>query len=329
MLVALVAFLAYTGIRFGFQFLVRRIAGLIFVLLGVTFVTFIMGYFAPGDAAIGQLGVHYTPQAAAQLRHFYGLDLPWYQQYGNFLNHLLRLDLGTSFISRDQTVWEILQRGVPISCEVGISALILTLLIGIPLGMIAAVKQNTHTDTVIQSIALTLYALPSFVIIAFFDILMIKMEELNIPHLPVAGWDLTQPQTLVAPIVIDALIGFAYFTRLTRTSMLEVMREDYIRAARAKGVNDRLVITRHVFRNAVLPLITAIGPSIAFLVNGAFLIELFFNIPGIGFQTVSSIEARDWPVLQGTVIILAAAVVLMNLVTDMFYGFADPRIKVV
>lgn len=328
-LVVLVAFLAYTGLRFGFQFLVRRIAGLIFVLVGVTFVTFIMGYFAPGDAAVGQLGIHYTPQAAATLRHFYGLDLPWYEQYGGFLNNLIHLNLGTSFINRDQTVWEILQRGVPVSMTLGLTSLALTLLIGVPLGVVAAVRANSHTDTLIQSVSLVLYALPSFVIIVFFDILMIKMQNLDLPHLPVAGWDLSQPQTLIAPIAIDALIGFAYFTRLTRTSMLEVMREDYIRAARAKGVSERNVIYKHVFRNAVLPLITAIGPSIAFLVNGAFLVELFFNIPGIGFQTVQSIESRDWPVLQGTVIILAVAVVLMNLVTDMFYGFADPRIRVI
>jgi ABC-type dipeptide/oligopeptide/nickel transport system permease component len=324
----IVAFLAYTGLRLGVRFLVKRVAGLILVLLGVTFITFIMGYFAPGNAVIGQLGIHYTPQAAATLLHYYGLDKPWYQQYLDFLNRLIHLNLGSSYIDRSQTVWDILKRGVPISMELGITSLVLTLVVGVPLGIAAAVHANSWTDTVIQSVALALYAIPSFVLIAFFAVAMIRLDQAGIPHLPVSGWNFPDPTTVAAPILITAAVGFAYYTRLTRTSMLETLRQDYVRTARAKGLRERTVITRHAFRNALIPLVTVLGPSLAYIVNGLFIVEFLFNIPGIGFETIQSIEQRDWPVLQGTVIILAIAVALMNLMTDVLYGILDPRIKV-
>jgi ABC-type dipeptide/oligopeptide/nickel transport system permease component len=327
-LVLIVAFLAYIAIRISFRFLVRRVAGLIFVLIGVTFITFLMGYFAPGDAVVGQLGIHYNPKTAAQLRAYYGLNLPWWEQYRNFLVRLLHLDLGISYLDRSQSVWDILSRGVPVSAQLGLSSLVLTVLIGVPLGLIAAVRANRATDTVIQSVALSLYAVPTFVLIAFFDVAMIKLNDNNLPHLPVAGWDWGDISTVVAPILITAAVAFAYYTRLTRTSMLEVLRQDYVRTARAKGLNERVVILRHAFRNALIPLVTVLGPSVAFIVNGLFITEYLFNIPGIGFQTIQSIEGRDWPVLQGTVVILAVAVALMNLVTDVVYGIIDPRIKV-
>ena len=327
-LVAIVGFLAYTTFRIGFRFLIRRLAGLIFILLGVTFITFILGFFAPGDAVVGQLGVHYTPLAAAQLRHFYGLDLPWYQQYGNFLGRLLHFDLGISYINRDQTVWEILQRGVPVSMQLGSLAIGLSVLVGVPLGITAAVKANTAADTTIQSVALALFAVPSFVLIAFFAVAMIKLNDNNLPHLPVAGWDWANPITVVAPILVVAAGSFAIFTRLTRASVMETLRQDYVRTARAKGLDERTVIFRHAFRNALIPLITVLGPALASTVNGLFVVELLFNIPGIANQTVTSITQRDFPVLQGTVIVLAVAVALMNLAADVLYGLADPRIKV-
>lgn len=327
-LAVVVLFLGFTGYRLGIRFLVKRVAGLIFVLFGVTFITFIMGYWAPGNAVIGQLGVHYTPQAAATLMHYYGLDKPWYQQYGDFLSRLIHLNLGNSYIYRDQTVWSILQRGVPISMELGVTALIITVIVGVPLGILAAVRANKATDTTIQTIALGLYAIPSFVLIAFFAVAMVKLAEAGDPHLPVSGWDFPNPVSIAAPILITAAVGFAYYTRLTRTSMMETLRQDYVRTARAKGLRERTVIVRHAFRNALIPLITVLGPSVAYIVNGLFIVEFLFNIPGIGFETIQAIEQRDWPVLQGTVIILAIAVALMNLMTDVVYGIVDPRIKV-
>ena len=328
-LVVIAGFLAYTGVRIGVRFLVRRIAGLFFVLFGVTFITFIMGYFAPGSAVTQQLGVHINqPGAKKNLLHFYHLDLPWYKQYLYFIEQLLHGSLGDSFINRGESVLSILMRGVPVSAQLGLSALFVTLVIGIPLGMLAAVRANKATDTVIQSVALTLYALPSFVLIAFFQVAMIQLYNHGLPNLPTSGWNFPNLATITAPILIVAAVGFAYYTRLTRTSMLEVLRQDYVRTARAKGLNERTVILKHAFRNALIPLVTVLGPSIAYIVNGLFVVENLFNIPGIGNETVYSIEARDWPVLQGTVILLAVTVVLLNLATDVMYGMLDPRIKV-
>lgn len=324
-ILVVVASLGLASQRLGLRFLVRRLVGLVFVVLGVTFITFIMGYFAPGNAAYTQLGQHYTKEAYAQLTRFYGLDLPWYQQYGNFLGRLLHFDLGYSYINDADTVWTILQRYVPASAQLGVGGVVLAVLVGVPTGVIAAVRARTRVDSTLQGIALVLYALPSFVIIPIYDLAMVWLHTQGLPSLAVSGWG--TPDTMIAPIVIFGASIFAYYVRLTRSSMLEVLRQDYVRTARAKGLDERYVIWRHAFRNALIPLLTAIGPALAFAVVGVFVVEVLFNIPGIGTETVSAITQRDFPVVQGTVILLAVAIVLMNLLTDVAYGFADPRIK--
>lgn len=321
-----VAFLAFTGFRVGPRFLVRRLAGLLFVILGVSFITFVLGYFAPGDAVVNQLGVHYTPQNARALRHLYGLDLPWYNQYGNFLNRLVHFNLGISWEDRSQTVWSILSRYVPVSVTLGLSSLALSMVLGIPLGMLASVRANTRYDTFTQIFALVFFALPNFVIIPFYALAMIWLANQGLPHLQVSGWGTWD--TMLAPIVITGVNSFAAYLRFTRTSMIEVLRQDYVRTARAKGLPERLVLWRHAFRNASLPLITVTGPAIGFVVTGLFITENFFNIPGIGQEAINAIIARDFPVVQGTTILLAVTVALMNLATDVVYGLVDPRIRV-
>ena len=324
--VLIVGFLVYTGFRIGPRFLIRRIAGLVFVLFGVSFVTFILGYFAPGDAVVNQLGVKYTPQNAKALRHLYGLDLPWYQQYGNYLNHLLHFNLGISWSGSNISVWSIISQFVPVSATLGLSSLALAIILGIPLGMLAAVRANTRYDTVIQTISLVFFALPSFVIIPFYALAMIWLNNQGLPHLQVSGWGTWD--TMIAPIAITAINSFASYLRFTRTSVIEVLRQDYVRTARAKGVSERLVLWRHVFKNALLPLITITGPAIGFVVTGLFITENLFNIPGIGQESINAIVSRDFPVVQGVTILLAVTVALMNLVTDVVYGMVDPRIKV-
>jgi ABC-type dipeptide/oligopeptide/nickel transport system permease component len=321
----LLAFLVFTTIRLGPRFIIRRLAGLIFVLIGVTFITFMLGYFAPGSAIYQQLGHGATQAQINALRAQYGLDLPWYQQYGNFLVRLLHLNLGYSFIRVDMSVWSILQTYVPNSVVLGVGGTVLALFVGIPLGLLAAVRANSRVDGALQTIALILYAVPTFVIIPFYALAMVFLYQHGLPSLPVAGWG--SIQTEVAPITIFALTIFAYYLRLTRASMLEVLGQDFVRTARAKGIRERVVVWRHAFRNAMIPLLTAIGPALAFAVVGVFIIEDLFNIPGIGDQTISSITGRDYPVVQATVILLALAVVFMNLITDIAYGYADPRIK--
>jgi ABC-type dipeptide/oligopeptide/nickel transport system permease component len=324
--VIVLAFLVFTGIRLGAQFLMRRLAGVLFVILGVTFITFILGYFAPGDAVMAQLGQHYSPQNAKALRHLYGLDLPWYQQYGNYMFRLLHFNLGDSWVDRTQSVWDILRLYVPVSATLGLSSLALAVLLGVPLGMLAAVRSNTRYDTVIQTLALALFAVPTFVIIPFFQLAMVWLSNNGLPHLQVSGWGTWD--TMLAPIIITGVTSFAFYLRFTRTSMIEVLRQDYVRTARAKGLNERLVLWRHAFRNAVLPLITILGPAIGFVVTGLFITEQLFNIPGIGSQALSAIQARDFPVVQGVAILLAVSVTIMNLVADVVYGLVDPRIKV-
>jgi ABC-type dipeptide/oligopeptide/nickel transport system permease component len=152
------------------------------------------------------------------------------------------------------------------------------------------------------------------------------LSKNGLPYLPVSGWG--TPVQIIAPVVILALIGMGFFSRLTRTTMLEVLGQDYVRTARAKGLRERVVVYRHAFRNTLVPLVTALGPAIAFVVGGAFFTEALFNIPGIGFMAVNAISSKDMPVVQGTVIIVAAAVAIMNLVVDVAYGILDPRIKV-
>jgi len=325
------------------QFLIKRFIGLIFVVIGVTFITFIMGYFAPGDPIRTLLGEHFDPNVYAALRHSYGLDLPWYQQYFNFLIGLLHFDFGTSFHYQGRAVWDILSTGLPFSLELGFWALILTFLIGIPTGIVSALKANTWIDTTNMTVALTLYSLPTFVIAVFAQVIIVQLHQHFCPqpnnpnsfclYWPVAGWGVpwqytwTDLQFKIAPILVFTAASFAYITRLARNQMLEVLRQDYVRTARAKGLREQVVVYRHALRNAMIPLVTVFGLSLGFLVAGVFFIEDIFNIPGIGQTALTAISDRDYPVIQATVVLLAVGVVVGNLISDLLYSVVDPRIK--
>jgi ABC-type dipeptide/oligopeptide/nickel transport system permease component len=324
-LALIVGVCAYAGIRVGPRFLIRRLAGVIFVLFGVTFITFILGYFAPGNAILSQVGGKAPPYVIHHLEVEYGFTLPWYQQYANFVNGLIHFNLGYSYIERSQSVSDILSRYVPTSAQLGVTATVLAILLGVPLGLYAAVRSNTTYDTSVQTVSLVFYALPTFVLIPLYQLLMITLHTDNLPSFAVTGWNTWD--AMVGPILIFGAGIFAFFLRITRASMLEVLRQDYVRTARAKGLRESRVIWRHAFRNALINLLTAIGPALAFAVTGVFVVELLFNIPGIGVQTLASINQRDYPVVQGTVILLAVAIAFANLVTDIAYGLVDPRIK--
>lgn len=315
------------------QFLVKRFIGLVFVVIAVTFITFIMGYFAPGDPIRGLLGNHFNEATYLRLKHIYGLDLPWYQQYFNFLTNLARFNLGLSFIQQNRPVWNILKDGVPISAELAFWALLLQITVGIPVGIISALKSNSWVDTGSMGTMLVLYAIPQFVLAVFVQVFIVWIDQRTGAQWPVSNWGTpwqytwTDIQFKLAPILVFAATGTAVIARLARTSMMEVLRQDYVRTARAKGLKERVVIYRHALRNAMIPLITVIGLSIGLIVTGAFFIEQIFNIPGIGSITITSIGDRDYPVIQATVILLAIAVVLGNLLSDILYAVADPRIK--
>ncbi len=317
------------------QYLIKRFIGLIFVIIGVTFITFTIGYFAPGDPVRAMLGSHFDPLFYAQLKHAYGLDQPFWVQYWNFLRGLFRFDFGLSYQYVNRPVWDILATGVPISAELGLWALILGMLIGIPTGILSALKANTWIDTTNMAIVLIMYALPVFVFAVFFQVIVVAIDTHTGAGWPVANWgnpwqyDWADLQFKIGPIMILALAGLAYYTRLTRTSMLEVLHQDFVRTARAKGLRERIVIYRHTLRNALIPIVTVFGLSLGLIVTGTFFLEDIFNIPGIGEATLQATQYRDYPVIQATVVLLAVAVVLGNLISDILYTLVDPRIKAV
>jgi ABC-type dipeptide/oligopeptide/nickel transport system permease component len=316
------------------QFLVKRFIGLLFVVIGVTFITFILGLYAPIDPIVTLLGEHFSRQEYLQLRHVYGLDLPWWQQYYNYLHNLFTFNLGLSYEFKNRSVSDILASGVPVSLELGFWGLLLDLLIGIPLGIISALKSNTWVDTTNMTVMLILYAIPVFVLAVFVQAFIIWLDNLTGIYWPVSQWGTpwqyswSDIQFKLAPILVYAAAGTAYFSRLARTSMLEVLRQDYVRTARAKGLREQVVIYRHALRNAMIPLVTVIGVALGFLVVGAFFIEDAFNIPGIADITLTSIANSDYPVIQATAALLAVGVVLGNLLSDILYTIVDPRIKV-
>lgn len=315
------------------QFLLKRLISLVFVLLSVTFITFIMGYFAPGDPIRSMMGQHFNENLYLQLRHLYGLDLPWYQQYFNFLVHLLHFDFGYSYKQQQIPVISIIATNLPVTLELGLWALVLQFLIGVPLGIFSAMKPNTWIDTVNMGSSIILYALPGFVLAVFVRFAIAQIDQATGAGWPPTGWgdpwQYTWPdiQAKLAPILVFAIGGVGYIARLTRTSMLEVLRQDYIRTARAKGLSERIVIYRHALRNALVPLVTTIGYSLGFIVTGAFFIETIFNLPGLGSVTINAVNSRDYPVIQATVVLLTIAIVLGNLLSDILYTVIDPRIK--
>ncbi len=315
------------------QFLIKRFIGLIFVVVAVTFITFILGYFAPGDPIKTMLGNHFNLATYLSLKHTYGLDLPWYQQYWNFLSNLFRFQFGYSFQTQNYPVIDILKNGVPVSAELAFWALLIQMLVGIPIGIFSALRSNSWIDTVNMGVMLVLFALPSFILAVFAQLIIVWFDTSTGNTWPVEGWGnpwqytVSDLQVKIIPILVLAAVGTAFFARLARTSMLEVLRQDFVRTARAKGMRERVVIYRHAFRNAMIPLVTVFGLSLGGIVTGAFFIEQIFNIPGIAQQTITSINARDYPVIQATVVLIAVAVVLGNLLSDILYGVVDPRIK--
>lgn len=305
----------------------RRLLSLVFVIFSITFLTFIVGYLAPGDPILVLMGPRRDPTLYASLRHQYGLDLPWWQQYLNYLGGLLHGDLGMSYRFQGRSVNDILAGGIWVSIALGLTALTVALLVGIPTGIIAALRQNGWVDRSSMIAMLALFSIPTFVMIPILRAANFYLLYRNgLPSLPPAGWG--TPAHWVMPVLVLAAVTMGYLARLTRSSMLETLRQDYIRTARAKGLPQRRVVGVHALRNALLPIVTVIGPSLAFLVTGSFVVESLFAIPGVGYLGVQAIAQRDYPVIQGTTVVLAVAVVAMNLVTDILYTVLDPRIKV-
>lgn len=307
-------------------FLIRRFVGFVFVVLAVTFLTFMIGHLAPGDPIQSMMGIRQDPAEHARLMHLYGLDRPLLVQFVDYVWRIIRYgDFGMSFRYEGRPVMSLLGSALPVTLTIGLLALVISTVVGVLIGVLAATRQNQAFDRASMVTMLALYSVPSFVLIPLILAVDIWLHQHNYPSLPVANWGTVQQAIL--PVLVLAAGGVAYLARLTRTTMVGVLGEDFIRTARSKGLPRRRVVGVHALRPSLLPVVTFLGPAIAGLVTGTFVVENIFNIPGVGFAAVTSIQARDYPVVQGATIIIATMVVLMNLIADILYRVLDPRIQ--
>jgi peptide/nickel transport system permease protein len=309
----------------GFSFVGRRFLQAIPVLFGITLVSFFLIHLIPGDPVAAMLGDHYTPKAAAALRHAMGLDKPMWDQYLIFLGNLLHGNLGQS-VYYQQPVAQIIADRLETTLWLVVYSAILSAIIAVPLAVIAALRADGVVDQLIRSVFVLALAMPGF----WVGIILILILSIDARLFPVSGFGTDTVDHLwhlFLPSLTIALAFGAVLIRSLRNSILEVLQEDYIRTARAKGVTFRILLVRHVLRNAVLPTITIFGVNIAFLLGSTVIIENVFAIGGIGQLLVSSILQRDYTVLQGITLLLAVAVVAINLLTDVIAALLDPRIS--
>lgn len=304
-------------------YVIRRLLWLPFLLLLVSLTTFALGTYGPGDPVQVRLGTRATPETVARLRHQMGLDRPFVVQYSSYVKNALRGDLGESYSFPGQTVGGLIAKKIWISAQLGAAAMIIGIGLGIPLGMLAALRQGTWMDSALVSFALLFYATPVFITAPF----LILLFAVNLHLLPTSGWNGFFSTSIIMPALVMGLPGIAGLVRMTRASALEVLGQDYVRTARAKGLTEFTVQTRHVLRNALIPIITITGLSLAGLVEGAFITETIFGIPGIGRLGVDAIFKRDYPVIMALTLIPATILVLAVLLSDILYAAVDPRIR--
>lgn len=261
------------------------------------------------------------PQAAIdRLNRLYGIDRPITEQFVLFLGNAVRFDFGSSLV-KDRQVTEIIGQGLPVTAQLGVQALLLSLAISLPLGVISALKQNSLVDYGSLFFATVGYTIPSFVI----AIVLIFIFAVDLRLLPIVGWG--DIRHMILPTVVLALGPAAFITRITRASMLEAIRQDYVRTARSKGLREQVVIVSHVMKNAMIPVATIVGPATAGLITGSFIVESLFSVPGIGRLYVLSINQSDYPVIMATTLLYAFLIMVANISVDLVYGMLDPRIK--
>jgi peptide/nickel transport system permease protein len=301
-------------------YIVRRLLTVIPTLLGVLLAVFLMVRLAPGDPAQLLAGEFATPETLADIRQRFGLDQPWHVQLGLYAANVVRGDLGQSVRTRKPVTYE-LRQYFPNTLRLTLGAMLVALLIGIPAGIIAATRPGTIFDLLAMLGALIGVSMPVF----WFGLMAILIFSVQLGWFPVAGtgtlWH------LVLPAITLGTGTAAILARMTRSAMLEVLSQDYIRTARAKGLAGRVVVFKHALRNALIPVVTIIGLQFGGLLEGAVITETVFAWPGIGQLLVGSILARDYPVVQGAVLLIAVAFILINLIVDLLYGAIDPRIR--
>jgi len=320
-------------------YILKKLITLVPTFFGITIISFTVMHLAPGEPMAIQANFNpkMTPEMRQRLRAQYGLDKPLYVQYLKWLKGLLTLDLGRSFSPDRRPVWEKIKERLPVTLLINLLSIILILVVAVPLGVAAAVRHNSLFDHLTTVLVYVGYAAPSFWIALLCMILFgIKLEWLPISGLHsllgysgMSPWEkvLDWARHLVLPVAVSAVGGLAGLSRYTKSSMLEVLGQDYITTARAKGLPERKVIYKHALRNALLPLITILGLSVPGLIGGSVIFESLFAIPGVGQLMWTSVMARDYPVLMGNLVIVAVLTLLGNLLADIGYALADPRIR--
>lgn len=312
------------------RFIVRRLGQGAILLALLSVVVFLMIYLAPGDAAEFAISSRANEEDIARIRHQLGLDLPWYQQYARLAGNWLRLDFGDSIIQK-RPVGDIIKQRLPRTAELLGLSIVFSLLLAIPIGIVSAVKQYSLADNVVTVLSFVGIAMPSF----FLAFMLILLFAVNLHWLPTQGaqtigqaWSLGDHlKYLILPVATLTLIRTAGWSRYLRSSMLEVLRQDYIRTAQAKGLAERVVLVRHAFRNAILPIITLLGLSLPDLVAGAIVTEQIFSWNGLGQLIVTSSAKRDTPVVLALTLMSGAAVIVGNILADIGYRAVDPRIR--
>jgi dipeptide transport system permease protein len=331
------------------SFILRKLLTVIPTFVGITLVAFTLIRLVPGDPIEVMVGERrLDPEMHAALMHQMGLDQPLYQQYFNYITGLVQGDLGTSLVTREPVLKEFLVL-FPATVELTLVALLLAMLVGMPAGMIAGLKRGTAVDHSVMGVAMTGYSMPIF----WWGLIMIMFFSVDLGWTPVSGriaieYDIPQRtglllidsllsgedgaflsalRHLILPVIVLGTVPMAVIARMTRSSMLEVLREDYIRTARAKGLAPLRVIVVHALRNALIPVITVIGLQVGSLLAGAVLTETIFSWPGIGKWLIDSIARRDYPVVQTGILVSASIFVFVNLIVDLLYGWANPRIR--
>ncbi len=322
-----------------FWYVLRRLVLAMPLLIGITFISFLVIHVAPGDpveGATGELSLESGAQAKQMLRELYGLDKPLHVQYWNWLARLAHFDFGRSFAPDGRPVLEKIRERLPVTLALNVIELLIILVIAVPIGVLSATRQYSGFDKVTTVFVFVGFATPDF----WLALMLIILFGVQLGWLPISGlrslnweylsfwrqqWDFLGH--LLLPITVATFGGLAGFSRYMRQSMLEVTRQDYIQAARAKGLAERVVIGKHALRNAMLPLVTVLGLSLPGLVGGSVIVESIFAIPGMGQLMVQSVFQRDYPVVMGNLVIVSTLTLLANLVADVAYGLVDPRIR--
>jgi oligopeptide transport system permease protein len=302
------------------KFVVRRVLWTIPIILLVIFMTFLMmraikgSPFRRSERAV-------PPAVLANLNRKFGLDKPWYSQYFQYVKNVATLDLGPSLVLRNQDVNGIVREHFPVSAQLGGLAMLLAIVVGVPLGILAALRANRITDYILMLFANLGFAVPSFLVATLF----IYFFAAKLGWFPTNGWGSWQSKVL--PVVALSLGPLTYFARIVRGQMLETLQQDYVRTAKAKGLRWRRIVTVHVLRNSLIPAVTAAAPLLGYLVTGSFIIENIFAIPGIGRYYVTSVSGRDYSTVMGITVLLSVLIIVANLVVDILYGYLDPRTR--